>query len=294
MSTYEIEGYQPSDGKNVSLNQNEVSPGFFSLLGIPLISGREFREGDVQGAAPVAIINESLARKFFEGRNPLGQHLRHVRGGNFEIVGLVKDAKYDDLREKPKPFAYFSAAQDQLPGPMTFYVRSEIAPASLPAAIRQTVRSFDANLPVDGPRTFHGQIMASVFADRMLAALSGTFALLATLLASVGLYGVIAWAVTQRRRELGIRMALGARPRDVMTMVLREVLWLGIAGIAVAAPLWMAGAHFLSAQLFDVKPGDALSLTAAVAILTLVALAAGWIPAFRASRIDPISAIRYE
>jgi putative ABC transport system permease protein len=147
---------------------------------------------------------------------------------------------------------------------------------------------------VEGPRTFERQIMVSVFADRMLAALSGAFAVLATLLAAVGLYGIIAWAVTRRRREIGIRMALGARPGDVMRMVLREVLWLGVAGVAVASPLWMAGSRLLSAQLFGVKPGDLLSLLAAVAILTLVTLAAGFIPAFRASRIDPISAIRYE
>ena len=295
-SGYRIEGYQSSDGDAVSLNQNYVGAGFFSLMGIPLMAGREFRESDGPASTPVAVINESLAKKFFDGRNPLGQHLLAASRGkfNYEIVGIVKDAKYDDLKESPKPFAYFAAAQDGLPGPMTFYLRSALAPQSMAASLRQMMRRLDANLPLQGPRTLEGQIMESVFLDRMLAALAAVFASLATVLAAIGLYGVIAWTVTLRRREIGIRMALGAGPGNVMRMVFREVLWLGIAGLALAAPVWFALARLLGSQLFGVAANDPLALGGAVAVLAMAACAAGFIPAFRASRIHPNSAIHFE
>jgi predicted permease len=296
ISSFRIPGYEAEGNRPQSIHRNNVGAGFFRLLGIPVIAGREFQATDVMGSLQVAVINETVARKFFEGRNPIGQHL--VRGSNppvdYEIVGVVKDAKYDDLRESTKPFAYFPAAQDATPGTITFYVRTGSSAEVLAPALRQLVRGFDANLPIEGPRTLRSQIMESVFLDRMVAALAAAFAGLATVLAAVGLYGVIAWAIARRRREIGIRMALGARPADVMRMVLREVLWLGLAGMAVAIPAWFAGARLLGSTLFNVAPNDPLALAVAVVVLGVVAVTAGSIPAFRASRIDPNSAIRYE
>ena len=293
MSGMRIEGYVPPDGRNVGLSLNHVAPGFFRLLAIPLMAGREFGPGDTANAPVVAIINQSLAQKYFAGRNPLGMHVAR-RGVQAEIVGVVGDAKYDDLREEPKPFIYFAAAQDRDPGPMTFYVRTPLPVESLAPALRKTVASLDASLPVTGPRTFRGQIMESVFLDRMVAALASAFAGLATLLAAVGLYGVIAWAVTRRRREIGIRMAMGAKPSDVRGMVLWEVFRLTAAGMLVAIPAWFATSQWIASERFNVKSGDPMSIAGAIALLAAVAAIAGFAPAFRASRIDPISAIRYE
>jgi putative ABC transport system permease protein len=293
MSGMRIEGYVPPDGRNVGLSLNHVAPGFFRLLGIPLMAGRDFGPGDTANAPVVAIVNQSLARKYFEGRNPIGMHVSR-RNLQAEIVGVVGDAKYDDLREEPKPFIYFAAAQDRDPGPMTFYVLTPLPVESLAPALRKTVASLDPSLPVAGPRTFRGQIMESVFLDRMIAALAAAFAGLATLLAAIGLYGVIAWAVTRRRREIGIRMAMGAKPSDVRGMVLWEVFRLTAAGMVVAIPAWFAASLWIAATMFNVKSNDPLSLAGAIALLAAVAAIAGFAPAFRASRIDPISAIRYE
>jgi predicted lysophospholipase L1 biosynthesis ABC-type transport system permease subunit len=243
----------------------------------------------------VAIVNESLAHKYFAGRNPLGMHLNWPRAAtSFEIVGVVKDAKYDDLRERPKPFVYLLASQDSNPGPMTFYLRSHIAPDAIATSIRDVTRRLDPALPFSGPQAVQQQILNSVFLDRMVAALASTFALLATALAAIGLYGVVAWAVSRRRREIGIRMALGAEPGAVLLMVLAEVLRLGGWGIAIAVPLWALAGRLLRSLLFGVTEHDPWTLALALAIVITVAAAAGFIPAWRASRIDPNSAIRHE
>jgi predicted permease len=293
MSSYIVEGFQPAEGERATLSRNQVGAGFFGVLGIPLISGREFGPGDSAASISVAIINQTAARKYFDGRNPIGMHIT-ARGVTSEIIGVVRDAKYDDLREEPKAFVYHAAMQDRAPGPMTFYIRAGVPPETLAAQLRKIVAAADSTLPVDGPHTFRGQVMESVYLDRMVAALACAFAALATVLAAVGLYGVIAWAVTRRRREIGIRMALGAKPGNVMSMVLSEVFWLALAGMAVAVPVWFAASQLLGSQLFNLKPRDPISLAGAVAVLALVAGIAGFVPAFRASRIDPNSAIRYE
>jgi predicted permease len=295
VNALQAEGYQPQPGVSTASGNNRVGPGFFSAMGIPLIAGREFRESDAAGAPAVAIVNESFARKFFSGASPLGRHLSLRRAsGTIEIVGLVKDAKYDFLREQPKPFFYLAAAQDPNPGPMTFYVRSAVAGDSLAATVRSVARRLDASLPLDGPRPLTQKILAGVFVDRMIAILASAFAVLATVLAAIGLYGVVAWAVSRRRREIGIRMALGAEPGVVMRMVLGDVLRLGAAGLALAVPLWIAGSRVLKTLLFGVTERDPATLALAFALVLAVALSAGFIPAWRAARIDPNSAIRHE
>jgi predicted permease len=296
VSGFRLEGYQGPQDDRAAIGNNHVAPGFFGLMGIPLLTGREFRESDAAGAPPVAVINESCARKFFAGRSPVGLHLtaRRLGAAPVEIVGIVKDAKYDDLREEPKPFVYIPALQDREAGPATFYVRSSVSLDALAPAMRETLRHLDSNVPMGRVEPVREQILDSVFADRMIASLSSAFALLATLLAAVGLYGVIAWAVSRRRREIGIRMALGAQPSNVLRMVLSEVLWLGGIGIALAVPLWIGAGRLLRSLLFGVTDRDPLTLALAVLLLAAVAAAAGFIPAWRASRIDPNLAIRYE
>jgi predicted permease len=292
---FSVEGVPLPDGTSNALADNSVSPGFFSAMGIPLLAGRELRETDTSSAPMVAVINESLSRKFFEGRNPVGLHVTSRRtGAPYEIVGVVKDAKYDDLREHPKPFIYLAASQDADPGPVTFYLRSRIGASPLGVSVRGVARRLDPALPVAGPQTVEQQILTSVFVDRMVAALASTFAILATLLAAIGLYGVVAWAVTRRRRELGIRMALGAQPGAVMRMVLGEVLWLGAIGVAVAVPLWIVAGRILKTLLYGVSEHDPATLALALAVLITVAGSAGFVPAWRASRIDPTTAIRDE
>jgi predicted permease len=293
MRAMTVEGYQYPPGAGYAVNNNTVGPGFFGVMGIPMLNGREFHEGDNSGAPAVAVVNESFTRKYFDGGNPIGKHLNMARI-SYEIVGVVKDAKYDDLRESRKPFVYFAAAQDRNPGPMSFYIRVAGAPDALASSIRAVARRLEPALTVDGPRPVQQQILASVFVDRMVAMLASTFAVLATLLAAIGLYGVVAWAVSRRRREIGIRMALGAEPGSIMRMVLADVLRLGAAGIAIAAPLWALAGRLLQTQLFGVTQHDPSTLAAALAIVIAVAAAAGFLPAWRASRLDPNSAIRQD
>jgi putative ABC transport system permease protein len=294
MRAFRVEGYHPPPGASLAVGENMVGAGFFDLLGLPLLAGREFTDADAAGAPGVAVVNESFARKFFAGANPIGRHLSLRAGQTFEIVGLAKDAKYDDLREKPKPFVYLAAAQDPSPGPMTFYVRAAAGGAALGSAVRTIARRLEPSLTVDGPQPLREQILASVFLDRTVAMLASTFALLATALAAIGLYGVVAWAVSRRKREIGIRMALGAEPGSVLRMVLADVLRLGVAGLVIAAPLWVLAARLLKTLLFGVTEHDPATLAAAFAAILAVALGAGFLPAWRASRIDPNSAIRHD
>jgi predicted permease len=297
MSSFNIEGYQPAEGdKNVALNENEVGRGFFSVMGIPLVAGREFTDRDLLGAPRVAIVNETFVKKYSSGRNPIGLHLNQGRRSEMpiEIVGVVKDAKYDFLREQPKAFLYLAAAQDEAAGRMSFYIRTTLPAASLATAVRGLMARRDSNLPAVTVSPVREQILDGIFLDRLVAVLASAFALIATLLAAVGLYGVISWSVTRRRREMGIRVALGAHTGDVLRLILSEVFWLGVVGIAIAVPVWFGAAKVLQSQLFGVTIRDPLTLTSSVAILSLVAAAAGFIPALRAARVDPISAIRYE
>jgi predicted permease len=293
MSSYRLLGGDANEVKDITLNQNYVGAGFFGHMGIALLTGREFASSDTARSQPVAVVNEAMVRKYLGGMNPLGVRMQR-RNRTYEIVGVVKNAKYDDLREQTKPFVYLVAAQDAQPAGMTFYVRSRLPLESLVPSLRQAVRQLDPDLPVSGIETVQSQILDSVFLDRMVAALSLAFAGLATVLAAVGLYGVIAWTVTRRTREIGIRMALGAKPGKVMQMVLREVMWLGVIGIAIAVPAWVLVGRVLRSLLFGVSANDPATLASAVGILAAAGAMAGFVPAFRAARIDPIVAMRPE
>jgi ABC-type antimicrobial peptide transport system permease subunit len=211
-----------------------------------------------------------------------------------EIVGVVKDVKAVDLKRKPSRQVCISALQDEHPSSLTFYIRTDIDPQSMARLAHRTVRRLDAALPVYGMKTMESQIRETHYIDRLITMLSAAFGLLATLLAAVGLYGVMAFTVARRTRELGIRMALGAQRGSVVRLVMQEVFLLAGIGIAVALPLAFWLGRFVESQLFGLKATDPSTLTAAASLLATVALAAGYIPALRATRIDPMDALRWE
>jgi len=273
-----------------------VGPRYFSTMGIPLISGREFREKDVQGAPRVAIINETMARRYWGDNSPIGRRMGFGRrqATDIEIVGVVRDIRSQQLREEAPRFVYIPYRQDESLTQLTYYVRAAGDESSIASGIRQAVQRLDSNLPIFDLKTMEVQVGESLFVERMVAALSVAFGALATVLASIGLYGVMSYAVARRTREIGIRMALGAERRGVLWLVLKEVAGLAVVGVIGG----LAGAFYLTrrveAQLFGVAPNDPLTLAAAVIMLLLVALFAGLIPARRATSIDPVLALRAE
>jgi predicted permease len=293
-----VEGYKPRNDDDAQSSLNEIGPDYFRTLGIALVTGREFTDADRSGASKVAIVNESFVRHFIGSRNPLGVGVMrgggdHIKFDTF-IVGVVKDAKYSSMKEVPPPVYYTPYAQSPRQRASYFYVRTANDPLQAAGAIRAAVASLDPNLPVVNLRTMQAQIDANVANERLLSLLTASFAGLATLLAAVGLYGVLAFNVARRTREIGIRMALGASAPQVRRLVVREVLT--IIGIGVAAGLaaaWFAG-RLIQSVLFQTKPADPWIFASAAAVLGVIALAAAYVPVRRATDIDPMIALRYE
>jgi predicted permease len=271
-------------------------PGFFSTAGVPLIAGRDFNERDTAGEPGVVIVNETFQRRFFPHASPLGHRIGFGGSGptNMEIVGVVKDMKEADLKEKPKPWTFTPVLQNTAPGAVTFYVRTARNPLAVAQAARQIVRRMDAALPVYDLKTLDTQIGETHFLDRLLAWLSVAFGSLATLLASIGLYGVTAFNVTRRTQEIGIRMALGAARGNVLQLVMREVLILAAAGLIVGVPAALALGRLVESQLFEMKAGDPVVIAGAMAVVLLVSILAGYLPSRRATHIDPVQALRWE
>ncbi|MHB8640240.1 MAG: ABC transporter permease, partial [Candidatus Acidiferrales bacterium] len=292
------EGYAMHPDEDTNVRMNWIGPNYFSTLGIPLVAGREFSDADTAKSEKVVIINEKLARRFFAGRNPIGLDIAQGAGNNIhpgmEIVGIVKDSKWDDARTKVSPFLYIPYSQFPQLGFLTFYVRTERDPAQMAATLHATVERLDPNLPVNDMRTLTEQVSNSMFNDRLVATLSISLALLAALLAALGLYGVLAYVVARRTRELGIRMALGAQQRDVLRLVLGEGARLALIGVACGVVVALALTHLMRSLLFGVSVTDPLTFIGVSLLLTLVALLACYIPARRAMRTDPMIALRYE
>ena len=285
-----VEGRTPSTTDEASTDS--LSPGFFRALRIPIVAGREFNEHDNTAAVKVAIINQAFAKKYFPGRNPLGLRVGTSRSHiEYEVAGVARDMALGSLREPAKPFLYFSWDGHPLDRAVV-YVRGY--GAQLGPAVRAALRQIDANLPVMDMATMQSRVDRSVSIERSIATLAAGFGLLATLLAAVGLYGVVSYAVARRTVEIGVRMALGAARADVYRIVLKEVGVLLVAGAAVGLPVAMALGKVIESQLYGVKPRDPMLLAAAVAALAAVAFAAAFVPARRAASIDPVRALRGE
>ena len=292
-----VPGYVRPEGQNAP-NVSNVSAGYFSALGIPMVSGREFRASDDMGAPRVAVINQTFGQTYFGNANPIERvfyFTSDTAKTPIEIVGVVTDSKYSDIQEERQRFIFCPYAQRYDPrvgGGMTIYARTGQDPESVAPVLRQVVREADPNLPIFDVKTMQRQIEEDIFAHRIVSLLSVFFGVVATLLAAIGLYGVMSYTVARRTREIGIRMALGAKQGSVLGMILREVAILAAIGIAVAAPLAFPLASLAKSMLFGVAPHDLGILAGAAAVLALTALAAGYIPAARAARVDPLVALR--
>src|SRR3984893_2671867 len=297
-SNITIEGSKDLSADDSHINFDPVSPGYFSTLGVPLLSGREFNEGDGPGKSKVAMISEAMAKKYFVGRNPLGLHFAFGAGNdikpNIEIVGVVKDVKQDHVRSVDLPYIYLPYAQRPTIREMTFYTYTQQDPLLAVSALRSTVRDLDANLPIYSLKTMERVVDEDLFGERMVAALSATFGTLAALLAAMGIYGVLAYLVVQRTREIGIRMALGAETVHVRFLIVKEVGTMVLLGVAVGLPLAYGLARLSESLLFGVRAGDPTVYALGLALIALIALAACYIPARRATRVDPLVALRYE
>jgi predicted permease len=296
-NTLRILGYEPKEGESTNAGFNSVAPGFFETLGIPLVAGRDLAESDVDGVPKVAVVNEVFARRFFKAESPLGRRFgmgRRSTSFDYEIVGVVRDGKSASMREEPKPFVYVPFMQDDSVGGLTFYARSSVKPESFGAELRAAVARVDPALPVTGLKTMRAQIGESLFVERMVAALSAAFGFLATLLAAIGLYGVTSYAVAERTREIGLRVALGAGRRTVLAMVLKDVALLCALGIAIGLPGGFGLGRLIESQLFGMSARDPFTFATATLALVATVLVAGLIPAMRAARLDPMKALRYE
>ena len=308
-SSMSVEGYEAKPGENMSAFCNAVSPGYFKTMEIPLVAGRDFDDRDVRyvDATPdpnvlpsfrVAIVNESYAKHYFGDRSPIGRRIGF--GSNpgtktpIEIIGVVKDAKYMGVRDEIPRTVYFAFMEDDFAGGAVMYVRTASRPEAAFGSIRDVLRQLDPNVPLVRPRTMDSQLDQSLLNDRLVATLSAAFGTLATMLAVIGLYGVMAFTVARRTREIGVRMALGAVQSDVVWLVMREVLMLVGTGIVLGlAGAWGLG-RLVSSQLYGITASDPGTIAGAATLLAIVALVAGYVPARRATRVNPVLALRYE
>jgi predicted permease len=287
-----IDGYQPADGEEVDVYYNRVGPGYFETMEIPLAAGRPIDERDLDGRRLSVVINETMARKYWAGQSPLGRTVR-FGSGPATVVGVARDGKYGQLNEKPRNYMYVPLAQyfrhDAL-----LIVRTSGEPAPIVPALHAEVKRIDPNLPLFDVRTVGEHMKLSVFIPRMASTLLGLFGVLALLLAVVGLYSVVTFSVAQRTREIGVRMAMGATRGQIMRLVLRQGMILTVTGLLIGAALAAAAAQALRSQLMGLAPTDAVSFGATGALLFAVSLLACVIPARRATRLDPVRALRLE
>ncbi|MGO9012828.1 MAG: ABC transporter permease [Bryobacteraceae bacterium] len=297
-SSVTVEGYVAKPGEDMNPRVNYVSPGYFATLKIPVYQGRDFTEQDALKAPKVAIVNEKFAKHYFGGGDALGRHIG--LGGDpgtktdIEIVAVVHDTRYSRMNEELQRQVYFPYLQNDLAWQMTAYVRTPLRPEQMFPMIRAAVRKLDANLPLSQMKTEEKQRDDSLSVERLSAALSSAFGVLATVLAAIGIYGVMAFLVARRTREIGIRMALGASAGTVVWLVMREVLLLAAAGVLIGLPIALAVTRLIESQLYGIGSHDPGIAIAATLGLVAVATLSGYLPARRATRVDPATALRYE
>jgi len=295
-----VEGFtaDPTAERGSQSSFNAVGPGHFRALGVPLLAGREFTAADVAGGPKVAIVNEAFVKKFNLGANAVGKRMATGTADSIpldiEIVGVVRDMKYSSVKRDIPPVFFRPHVQLSGVGDMNFYVRTGGDPNAMVRVIPALVRRIDPLLPVENLRTMPETIRQNTFEDRMISTLSASFAFLATLLAAIGLYGVLAYSVAQRTREIGVRMALGAGASQVRGLVLRQVAMMILVGGAIGLAGALGLGKAAQSMLFQMSGADPVVMAAAAAVLTLVALAAGYVPARRATRVDPMHALRHE
>jgi len=292
-----IEGYTAGPGEKMDPHFNSVSPGYFDALGMHILSGRGFTLKDDRKAPQVAVVNASFAKRYFRDRSPIGKHIGIGSDPgtalNIEIVGVVNDTRYESLRDEV-PMQVFLCKRQQEEFGVTAYVLMQGDPRSAFNTIRSVVSEMDPTLPITNMKTMDHQADESLVTERMIASLSSIFGVLATSLVLIGLYGVMAFMVARRSREIGIRMALGAMAGNVIWLVMREVLLLIAFGIALGLPAAYALTRLVQAQLYGIDPGDPQSIAIATLLLAAVTAAAGYIPARRAALFDPLRILRYE
>lgn len=299
-----VPGYISKSGESAQTYQMVTGSRFLTTMGIPILVGRDLDDRDSATAPRVAVVNETFAHKYMAGQNPLGTifyfgtHSADEKAAPsdiIQVVGIAKDAKYDTLRNEIPPTAYTPYTQrPDWVRQMTFEIRTALPPMTIATAARNAVASIDRNVPVADLRTQEEQIRLSLGTERLFATLIGSFGLIAALLASVGLYGVMAFTVTRRTQEIGIRMALGAARGEVLAMVLRDSMFMVAAGIGVGVPAALALMQLVRYLLYGIAPNDPASFVVAAVLMLLVAAVAAWVPARRAARVDPMQALRHE
>jgi predicted permease len=274
---------------------NSPSPGYFKTMGIPMLEGRDFDSRDVRPNAKVAIVNQRFAKHFFGEKSAIGRHLGQGGGRDSkldtEIIGVVADSLYEGPREGVRRQVFVPNYGNNS---VAFYVRTATGSDAAYTAVQNAVKKLDSSLPIYGLKTLEGQLDETLLTERLIALLSAGFGLLATLLAVIGLYGVMAFIVTRRTKELGVRMALGAQRRTVVWLVMKEVLILVTIGLVIGVPSAIGLGRFVSTQLYGIQGTDTQTALMMVVALSTIAAIAGMIPAHRASRIDPITALRFE
>jgi predicted permease len=290
-----VPGYQPAAGEDMEINFNTVSPGYFSALGISIVAGRPLNDGDVEGRPAVAVVNESMAKRYWPDGPAVGRifHEGELTDPPIEVVGIARDVKYRMLREEAGPSFYRPMVQRR-PRSGVMHVRTAGDPAALLDTLRKTLAAIDPAVPIAEALTLRQQIDLNVSDERVAMTIGLSLAGAAVLLAAVGLFGAMSYTVGQRAREIGVRMALGAVPRDVRRLVLGQGLRLAVAGSLAGAAIGVGLGRLIEDRLYGVTPVDTISLIVSVALLASVALVASWAPARRASRVDPVNVLRME
>jgi putative ABC transport system permease protein len=289
---FRIEGYQPRPGEDTELNTNRIDHRYLETMRMPIIAGRPFDSRDRPAAQPVVIVNDALAQRYFGG-NAVGRRLQDARGAMLQIVGVVRTAKHRSVQEEPLPVVFYPLAQSYSPR-VALVARTSGDAAAYADAVRRAMQAAAPGMAVFRVMTLENHVSESLGAERLTAALLTTSGAMTMSLATVGIYGVIAYGVVRRRKEIGLRVALGALPGDIVRLVMAEGVRVTLLGIAAGTVAALAATRFLASFLFGVTPRDALTFATASVLLGAVALAAAWIPARRALRLDPVAALRQD